>query len=217
MDEFFHRLMEFTATPDAWTLVLLLLWCAMGEVAVAIPYVLESFWLMAGFNAGAGNLVWWYLILLWLAAQAGRQAGSFTLYRIARLGIPVLEKFFRKIHLDKWFDKITSRTKTVKKMNLASPFTVASGRMIGLRVPMMLVMAGMKKPWSLALGVVLSSMIWDWLYIVTGAIFGSTVKIAPGYLLLISFGMMALIWTVTFIVKKVIKRFRKPAPETIEG
>ena len=81
----------------------------------------------------------------------------------------------------------------------------------------MLVMAGMKKPWSLALGVVLSSMIWDWLYIATGAIFGSTVKISPGYLLLISFGMMALIWTVTFIVKKVIKRFRKPAPETIEG
>jgi membrane protein DedA with SNARE-associated domain len=217
MEEFFHRLMEFTATPDAWTLVLLLLWCAMGEVAVAIPYVLESFWLMAGFNVGAGNLAWWYLILLWMAAQAGRQAGSFTLYRIARLGVPALEKFFRKIHLDKWFDKITSRTKSVKKMNLASPFTVASGRMIGLRVPMMLVMAGMKRPWSLALGVMLSSLIWDSLYIATGAIFGSTVKIEPGYLLLISFGMMAFIWTVTFIVKKVIKRFRKPASETIEG
>jgi hypothetical protein len=209
MDSFFHRLMDFTATPDAWTLFLLLLWCALGEAATTIPYVLESFWLFAGFNAGAGTLEWWYLILLWLAAQIGRQVGSFTLYRIARLGVPVLDKFFHKIHLDKFFRKITSGTGAVKRMNLASPFTVASGRMIGLRIPMMLVMAAKKRPWGLALGVVLSSIIFDSLYIAIGWIFGSTAKIEPQYLLLISFSVMAVIYLITFIIKKLIKRFRR--------
>jgi hypothetical protein len=210
MDSFFHRLMDFTASPDAWTLVLLLLWCAMGEVFTTIPYVLESFWLFVGFNVGAGTLAWWYLILLWLAAQAGRQAGSFTLYRIARLGVPVLDKFFHKIHLDKFFHKITSGTGAVKRMNLASPFTVAGGRMIGLRIPMMLVMAAKKRPGMLALGVVLSSIIFDSLYIAIGAIFGSAAKIEPQYLLLISFGVMAVIYLVTYLVKRLIKRLRKP-------
>lgn len=213
MDSFFHRLMDFTATPDALTLVLLLLWCAMGEAFAAIPYVLESFWLFVGFNVGAGTLAWWYLILLWLAAQIGRQAGSLTLYRIARLGVPVLDKFFHKIHLDKFFHNVTSRTGAVKRMNLASPFTVAAGRMIGLRIPMLLVMAGKKRPWMLTLGVLLSSIIFDSLYIAIGAIFGSTAKIEPGYLLLVSLGVMAVIYLITFIVKRLIKRFRRPGPD----
>ena len=216
MQSFFQRLMDFTATPDPMTVLLLALWCAMGEALISIPYVLETFWIMAGFNAGAGNLEWWYLIALWTASQAGRQAGSITLYSIARMGITTLDKFFHKIHLNKFFHKIAKRTGAIGRMNLASPFTVAGGRMIGLRVPMLLVMAGKKYPGKLALGVLMQSLIWDWLYITAGAVFGSTVEIEPAYLLLISFGMMAVIWLATWLLRKVFKQLRGGETEVVE-
>ena len=212
MHSFFHRLIDFTATPSLLTPVLLMLWCAMGEALVSIPYVLESFWIVAGYSAGSGAVGWWYIIVLWIASQAGRQAGSITLYGIARLGIATLDRFFHKIHLDKFFHKIAKGTSAVSRMNLASPFTVAAGRMIGLRVPMMLVMAGKKRLGGLALGVLMQSLIWDWLYIAAGAIFGSTVQIEPAYLLLISFGMMAFIWLATWLLRKLFKRLRGVEP-----
>jgi membrane-associated protein len=212
MEQFFHNLIEFTATPSAWTVFLLFLWCLIGEVGVSIPYVLESFWIVVGYNIATANLAPWYVLVLWLAAQAGRQAGSLGLYRIARFGIPALDKFFHKIHLDRFFHKIQARTGTVNRINLASPFSVAAGRMVGLRIPMMLVMAAKKKLGMLSLGVLLSSIVWDALYIAIGAIFGSTVKVEPQYMLLISLGVLTCIYLLTFAIKSIIQHVKKNQP-----
>jgi hypothetical protein len=219
MSDFFQNIISFTGTPDVWTVFLLLLWCLIGEAGVLIPYVLESFWLLVGFNAGAGILSPWFIIVLWLAAQTGRQAGSLGLYRIARLGIPPLERFFQKIHLDKYFNKIKQRTGAVNRVNFASPFSVAFGRMVGMRIPMMLVMAGKKRPGILALGVLFSSIAWDALYISLGSIFGATVDIGQGYMLLVSLGCIGLMYLATFGIKRLIKHFRRPipVPVTIAG
>jgi len=211
MDSFFSNIISFTGSPDAWTVFLLLAWCFIGEVGIAIPYALESFWLLVGFSLGAGELPAGFLLALWVAAQAGRQAGSLGLYRIARFGVPALEKFFHNIRLGKLFAKVKSRTGAAQRFNLASPFSVAFGRMVGMRIPMMLVMAGKKRPGTLALGVLLSSLVWDALYISLGAIFGATVDIGQGYMLLISLGCIAVIYLITYGVKRLVKRFRRTA------
>ena len=78
-----------------------------------------------------------------------------------------------------------------------------------MRIPMMLVMAAKKKPGMLALGVLLSSIVWDALYISAGAIFGATTDIAPGYMLLISLGCISLIYLLTWAVKRLIRFFRQ--------
>jgi hypothetical protein len=211
VNSFFNGIISFTGNPDGWTIFLLFAWCLIGELGICIPYVLESFWLLVGFNIGAGVLSPWLLIALWLAAQTGRQAGSLGLYRIARFGVPALEKFFHMVHLDKYFNKIKSRTNTAGRFNLASPFSVAFGRMVGMRIPMMLLMAGKKRPRTLALGVLLSSIVWDSLYISLGAIFGVTVNIKPVYMLLISFACIGCIYLLMWAVKKLVKRLHRTA------
>jgi hypothetical protein len=216
LGDFFQNIVAFIADPSPRVVILLFLLCAIGEIGMGIPYILESVWLLVGFNLGAGTQSPWFLIMLWLAAQAGRQAGSLGLYFIARLGMPPLERFFHKIHLDKFFNRIKERTGPAGRINLASPFSIAFGRMIGLRIPMLLIVAGKKKPWRLVLGVLLQSIIWDAVYISLGAIFGATVHIEPGYMLLISFGCITMIYLATFLIKRLIKRFRRPAAIAVE-
>ncbi len=212
MEKFFHDLIVFTATPSVWTAFLLLIWCLIGELGVSIPYVLESFWIVVGYNIASGALAPWYVLVLWMSAQAGRQAGSLGLYRIARFGVPALDKFFHKVHLDRFFHKIQARTGAVSRINLASPFSVAAGRMVGLRIPMMLVMAAKKKLGMLSIGVLLSSIVWDALYISIGAIFGRTVNVEPQYMLAISLGILTCIYLLTFIIRKLVKYLKKDQP-----
>jgi membrane protein DedA with SNARE-associated domain len=212
LESWLQQIVSFTATLDPRMVILLFLLCAIGEVGLAIPYILESIWLLVGFNIGAGEISLWHAVILWLSAQAGRQAGNMGLYYIARLGMPALIGFYHKIHLDRIFKMMTARAGAVNRINLESPFSVAFGRMVGLRIPMLLVMAAKKRPGMLALGVLLSSIIWDALYMAIGAIFGSTVDIEPGYMLLISIGGLTLIYLVTFTIRILVKRKRRPKP-----
>jgi membrane protein DedA with SNARE-associated domain len=212
LEDFLQHIVSFTATLDPRMAILLFLLCAIGEVGLAIPYILESIWLLVGFNIGAGEISPWHVVILWLSAQAGRQVGNMGLYYIARLGMPALTGFYHKIHLDRVFKTLMARAGAVNRVNLESPFSVAFGRMIGMRIPMLLVMAAKKRPGMLALGVLLSSIIWDVLYMAIGAIFGSTMEISPGYMLLISLGGLTAIYLITFTIRYLVKRKRKPLP-----
>jgi membrane-associated protein len=158
------------------------------------------------------------MLVLWLAAQAGRQVGAMALYRIARFGMPSLVSFYHKIHLDRIFNKLMSRSGAVSRINLASPFAVAFGRFFGMRIPMVLVTAAKKRPGMLALGVLFSSIVWDALYISLGAIFGSTVHIKAAYMLLLSLAMLSVIYLFTFLTRTVIRRRRqssRPMTDTL--
>ena len=218
LEGFLQHIASFTATLDPRMAILLFLLCAIGEVGASVPYVLESIWLLCGFHLGSGVLSPWHLALLWLAAQAGRQAGAVGLYHIARFGMPALTSFYHKIHLDRIFNKLMSRSGAVSRINLASPFAVAFGRFVGLRIPVVLVMAAKKRPAMLALGVLLSSLAFDALYICLGVIFGSTVHIKPAYMLLLSLAILSVIYLLTFLTRVVIRRRRqafRPMTDTL--
>jgi membrane protein DedA with SNARE-associated domain len=211
LESWLQQIVSFTATLDPRMAILLFLLCAIGEIGLAIPYILESIWLLVGFNIGAGEISPWHVVILWLSAQAGRQVGNMGLYYIARFGMPALTGFYHKIHLDRIFKMLMARAGAVNRINLESPFSVAFGRMIGMRIPMLLLMAAKKRPGMLALGVLLSSIIWDVLYMAIGIIFGSTVDIEPGYMLLISIGGLTAVYLITFTIRILIKR--KPHPD----
>ncbi len=78
---------------------------------------------------------------------------------------------------------------------------------------MLLVMAAKKRYRMLALGVLLSSIIFDGLYICVGAIFGMTIedikKFNPIYTVLITVGILVIIYLITFIIRFTIKRRRQ--------
>jgi membrane-associated protein len=194
--------------------VLLFILCAIGEVGVSVPYVLESIWILCGFHLGSGALSPLHMMVLWLAAQAGRQLGAMGLYYIARFGMPALVAFYHKIHLDRIFNMLMSHSGVVSHINLTSPFTVAFGRFFGLRIPVVLIMAAKKCLAKHALGVLLSSIIWDGLYISIGIVFGSTVHIKPAYMLLISLSTLSVIYFLTFLVRIIIRRRQLNRPVT---
>jgi membrane-associated protein len=73
--------------------IILFLLCAIGEIGFALPYILETLWLLAGYQLAQGNLSTLDLAYLWLVAQAGRQTGSLALYYSSVLGMVPLRSF----------------------------------------------------------------------------------------------------------------------------
>ncbi len=216
LQSFLQSIVDFTATLDPRMALLLLVICCIGEAGLTIPLLLEFLWLNVGINLGNGQLSFWHMLGLWCSAQVGRQIGAVVLYRVGRFGMPALTAFYHKIHLDRLFDKLMSKAGGVKNINLTSPFSVALARLVGMRIPMTLVLAMKKKPWMLAAGVAISSVIFDGLYIFIGAVFGMTIEdikhFNPIYTVGITLSILAVIYLVTFLLKFVIKRRRQALP-----
>jgi hypothetical protein len=209
---FLQSIVDFTATLDPRMALLLFVICTLGEIGVSIPFLLEFLWVNVGINLGSGTLSPWHLMGLWASAQVGRQLGTAILYRIARFGMPALTRFYHKIRLDRFFNKIIAKSGAIGRINITSPFSVAFGRLIGMRFPMLLVLAAKKRPGMLALGVLLSSIVFDGLYICVGAIFGITIdikKFNPIYIVLITLGVLAFIYLLTFTIRFIFKRRRQ--------
>jgi hypothetical protein len=203
-----QNIVDFTATLDPRMAVLLLVICAIGEAGLTVPLLLETIWMTVGLNFYNGNLTFWHMLGLWCSAQVGRQIGAVVLYRIGRFGLPALTKFYHFIHLDRIFNKLMSRAGAVNRINLASPFSVAFGRLVGMRIPMTLVLAAKKKPWILALGVCMASVIFDGLFICVGIILGK-IEVKPAYTILITVGVLVVIYLATFLIRFFIKRRRQ--------
>jgi hypothetical protein len=204
-----QQIVAFTATLDPRMAALLFVICAVGEFGISIPYVLEGVWLLTGYQLGSGVLSPLHLVGLWLAAQCGRQVGAMMLYRTARFGTPSLFRLYNKLHLARFFSRLTSKSSTFNHhVNLLSPFSVAYGRLFGMRIPVALALAIKRKPQMLALGVLLSSIVWDAAYISLGVVFGSTMVIKPVYMFLASLVGLTILYLVTFIVRRLLNRFR---------
>jgi hypothetical protein len=210
---FLSQIPQLTANLNLGTAVLLFAICALGEFVVAIPYVLESIWLLAGFQLGAGVLSPLQLMGLWLAAQSGRQAGTLALYFTIRLGSSPLARFYRRITAWRFWPKIKSDNKLLSRINLTSPFSLAYGRLVGLRFPLMIMLALKKKLMAAMTGVLLSSVVWDAIYITLGATVGRTGALKPVQMLLASLAGLTLLYLVVFIVRRMFKR---PQPENLQ-
>lgn len=203
-----QHIVALTATLDPRMALFLFVICAIGEFHISIPYVLESIWLLVGYQLGSGVLSPIQLLGLWLAAQLGRQFGAIALYRVGRYGTPSLVRFYEKLHLARLLARITSKSSTSKNINMFSPFSVAYGRLFGMRIPVTLALAVKRKPRLLMLGVLLSSLAWDTIYISLGLIFGSTVAIKPAYIFLASLAGLTIIYLVTFVVRRLLRRLQ---------
>ena len=198
------QILALTATLDPRTAALLFVICAIGEFGISIPYVLESVWLLVGYQLGAGVLSPLHLVGLWLAAQCGRQAGSMALYHVARFGSIPLIRFYHNKRISRFIPKVVVNSGVLNRINLVSPFSVAFGRLFGLRIPLTLTLAVKKSLRTLSMGVLLSSVAWDTIYISLGTAVGTTAVIKPVYMLFYSLAGLTLIYLITFVVRRLI-------------
>jgi membrane-associated protein len=206
LEHFLSQVLQLTANFDPRTAAFLFLICAIGELGPSIPYVLESIWLLAGYQLGAGVLSPVHLLGLWLAAQAGRQTGSLALYSIARLGSSPLARLYQKVASSRFWPKVSVNNKVFRRINLTSPFSVGYGRLVGLRFPLTIMLAFKKKLAAALLGVLVSSVVWDAVYIILGATVGRSAVLKPFQMLLASICLLTLVYLLVFIIRRLLRR-----------
>ena len=188
--------------------LLLFLLCLCGEILLAsVPYLLETVWLMAGYSVTAGTLSLFHLALLWLIALAGRETGVLLLFSASRLGSLPLTRLYQKYvgsrvkkfsGNDNWFSK------TLHKLeSYISPFTIALGRLLGLGTPLTVLLGVRKQYRVLFLGVILSSIIFDGIFLTVGIVVGANTMVKPSEMVLFSIAGLTVFYLIVFSIRQI--------------
>ncbi len=213
----FSQVAAFTGTLTPALVLTIFLITAIGEFATGIPYLLETIWLSTGYflitgaisPAGFGAVV--------LAAESGRMVGAAALYSVARAGSGPIIKLYMRI-LGKTVSESGAQTDSaktekkagwrqwtpvrfMKKIDYLSPFSVAIGRLLWLRIPLTLTLAARKDWKTLLVAVLMQGTVWDLTYVTAGAILGATFKPSPGRMVLFSLAGLTLFYTITMLVR----------------
>jgi membrane protein DedA with SNARE-associated domain len=200
-----YQALEITSTFNPKIAIILFLLCSIGEIGFALPYILETIWLLAGYQVASGTLPPWDLFKIWLVAQAGRQTGSFVLYYSAVLGMAPLKRFYKRFIEPRMPRRQFIPAGIARWAANPSPFSVAVARLVGLRVPMALTMSVRQRLSHLALGVLISSIIWDGLYLIIGGTVGPKVVPEPQYMLLYSIAGLTILYLIILGVRYMLR------------
>ena len=202
--EFLSQGLSLVGTFNPKIVVFLFLLCLIGEVVgLSVPYLLETTWLLVGYQLSTRVLSLPDLMLLVLTAQAGRQTGALVLYHIGSSGSTLLTKYknYFKLKID---INDSPPFKLFRKINVLSPFSVALGRLLWLRIPLTLILGTKRKLKVLLLGVSLSSLVYDGIYIALGAIVGTATALEPIRLILYFLVGLTIMYGVTFAIRRLI-------------
>jgi hypothetical protein len=197
------------------TALTLFLVCLLAEtLGFSIPIILEAAWLLAGCQFRQGSLGPFHLLELVAAAQAGRQLGAYLFYLISRVTVGPLLRLSRIMTGKRFVDRSAT---LINRLNLDSPFAVALGRLLYLRVPVTLVLGTRRRPGTLALGVLLSSVVFDGAFLLIGAAAGSAASLNPWLLIFIFLAGLGGMYLLFFILRHFRRRLLAagaPAPRS---
>ena len=196
---------EITSTFNFRLALILYFLCAIGEVGVALPYILETVWLLAGYQLAQKQITYQEVVYLWLIAQAGRQTGSITLYYSGMLGMMPLLKLYNKYIKPRLPKRQFIPSSIMKHITSPSPFSIAIARLLGLRIPVALTSSLKRRLYHLVLGVLISSVIWDGIYLIIGSTVGATVVPKPLNMLVYSVGGLTGLYLITIGIRYLIK------------
>lgn len=200
-------------TPRIALLIFML--CFIGEgFIISIPFVYETVWLVAGYQLVSGVLPIPDLILLGVTAQLGRQAGALVLYFLSRRGTTFFAKFIAR-RLPRKDPEEGTPLKILKKIDKISPFGVALGRLLWLRIPLTLLLGARRRLKTLMVGIVISGFIYEAVYVGLGAVVG-TAKPDSSEVLIYFVAGLALLYSITFGVRLIFKaaKGRREVKET---
>ncbi len=187
------QLLNLAGTFDLRIVLAVFLICLIGEAKLSVPFLLEAIWLSVGYQLGRGALSPSQVILLWLAAQAGKQIGAVILFLVGRAGASSVKRL-----LDSFSSPFLKRLlfRHIGNMNKLSPLSSAVGRLVGLRIPISLTLGAQHRLKVLCLAVLIYSIAWDGTYIALGAVFHKTV-VEPLYVLLYSLLSVAAVYSIS--------------------
>jgi membrane protein DedA with SNARE-associated domain len=214
--DFLNQALQITSAFNFKIAIILYLLCAIGEIGFGIPYILETIWLLAGYNLAHHTLSFYDLLLIWLVAQAGRQSGNVVLYYSGVAGMIPLKKFYKRFVEPRMPKRQFIPTGLAKHLTNPSPISIGLARLLGLRLPMALAMSARHKLSNLVLGVIISSLIWDGIYIIIGITVGNVLK--TEYVVVYSVGGLTVLYISVLAIRYWLqKRSTKNKPVADPG
>jgi len=209
LDEISRQIVTFASTFNLWLVVSIFLVLAVNEFGFVIPYLMETIWILAGYHVRIGVLPVYELVLLMAVAMAGRVLGSLLFYSVVGLGSQRVMRVYRRIFGDalgggKGEGK-NPAARVMKKLNLLSPFMVAGGRLIWLKIPLTITLGIRRDVKVLVPAVMLSSLIWDATYIALGVVLGN-IKTEPPLLVAYSLAVLTVIYGSTYLARRILNR-----------
>lgn len=206
LEEFLSQGLILVGTFNPKIAIFLFLICFIGDAWISVPYLLETTWLLAGYQLSNGVLSFYHLLLLILASQIGRQAGSIILFYFGRIGSIPFIKYKDRFKIGPFKDNSIA-IRMFHKIDISSPFSVAFGRLIGLRIPLALILGAKRKLKIFSLGVLISGLVFDVIYIILGSIFGTVIPLKPIYMFLLFLAVLTIIYLMSFVVRYFITQF----------
>jgi membrane protein DedA with SNARE-associated domain len=208
IQEFLANLINLIGTYSPLVGLSLFVLCLFGEViGVGIPYVLEAALMLAGYNASINDNLLFNVVIIMIMTLTGRLVGTLIIYYLARRGEKLTNKirtfFESKANSNSFLQKMTAR------VNLMSPFSVAAGRLLWLRYPITLLMAAQGKLKVLMLGTVLSSVIYDGVYMVIGAVVGANTTLEPVQVIICFMAGLTVVYLAFYIAQRLREKYSK--------
>ena len=214
LEAFLQQVLNFLGTFNFSLLGFLFIICFIGEFHIAVPYLLETIWLLSGFHLGNGTLLPYQMLILWMVAQTGRQTGATTLFYMSMLGSKPLARLYKRF-FSRQVSEATANVnakggltaRVIHSMNHPTAFSVAVGRLLWLRIPLTMALGIQRRLKVLSLGVLISGLVWDGIYIVIGVI-GGHIILTPAEMVLYSLVGLTIFYGVTLLTRLLGKRLR---------
>ncbi|MGD0794113.1 MAG: hypothetical protein ABR958_00765 [Dehalococcoidales bacterium] len=203
-----EQVLSFAGTFNVWLVLSIFIMLTLGEFGTSIPYVMETIWILVGYHVTIGSFSVFHLVLLWLVAVTSRTLGAVALYYVAGLGrgpiMKLYNRFFGKVIAERLSGTGTTASlpaRLLRRINLLSPYSVAFGRLIWLRVPLTILLSMRRQLLLLVEAVVLFSLIWDATYILIGII-GGNIKVNSTDVILYSLGGLTFLYAMAFVIRR---------------
>lgn len=145
----------------------------IGEVNIAVPLLLESIWLLVGYQSRMDTMSMRNAGLLFLTAQAGRQASLIGIYNLFPfINKPLSKLYMKPLQSNRLYKKFAGSE--LHEFRFLTPLSATLGMMTPLNGPIKFILIFKRKLRPLLIGALFSGMVFDVFYLVIGAVFGTT-------------------------------------------
>jgi membrane-associated protein len=202
-----QEIITLSETFNIWLIIVLFILPAISEFGLSIPYLMETIWIIIGYQFYTGYILIFQLLILLIVVVSGRITGAFTLFHLAKLGSPRIIKLYHKLFKPLMTENTTSPNflrRVLQKINISSPFSVAFGRLIWFKIPLTLTLGIRSQLKLLLLAVLLSSLIWDATYIIVGVV-GGNARLQPPWLVVYSLSALTVVYGLFFITQRLLR------------
>jgi membrane-associated protein len=209
-EEITNQILALTGSLNIWLVIAILVLFAVSEFGLSIPYLMETMWILVGFHARHDLVFGVEIPLLMLVSVCARCTGAAILYHFVGLGRGWLLKVYRRffsfaLSAEAANNGSSLPARVLRRMNLSSPFIVALGRMIWLKIPITLTMSVRKELKPLLKGAAIYSLIWDSIYILIGVMVGSA-ELKTWQTVLYSVGALVVVYSLVFLARRLLFR-----------